>query len=52
MTGSQGRRCRMLMDDVKERIVFWKLKEDALDGKLGRTHSVRAYGPVVRQSTE
>jgi hypothetical protein len=28
MTGRQGRRCKQLLDDLKERRGYWKLKEE------------------------
>jgi hypothetical protein len=31
---------------------YWKLKEEALDRTLLKTHFGRGYGPVVRQTTE
>jgi hypothetical protein len=47
MTGRRGRRRRQLLDDLKEKRRYWKLKEKALDRTLWR-----GYGPVVRQTTE
>jgi hypothetical protein len=44
MTGRRGRRCKQLLDDLKEKTRYWKLKEEALFG--------RDYGPVVTQTTE
>jgi hypothetical protein len=37
---------------LKERRIYWKLKEEALDRTLWRTRFGRRYGPVVRQTTE
>ena len=34
VTGSRGRRRKQLLDDVKEKRGYWKLKEEALDGTL------------------
>jgi hypothetical protein len=31
MTGGLGRKCKQLLDDLKEKRVYWKLKEEALD---------------------
>jgi hypothetical protein len=31
MTGRRGRRRRQLLDDLKEKKRYWKLKEEALD---------------------
>jgi hypothetical protein len=52
ITGRRGRRCKQLLDDLKEKKIFWKLKEEALDCTLWRTRFGRGYGPVVRQTTE
>jgi hypothetical protein len=48
MTGRRGRRCKQLLDDVKEKRRYWKLKEEALDRTVWRTR----FGPVVRQTAE
>jgi hypothetical protein len=40
-----------LLDDLKEKRGYWKLKEDALDRILWRTRFVRVYGPVIRETT-
>jgi hypothetical protein len=52
MTGRRGRRRKQLLDDLKENIRYWKLKEEALDRTLWRTLFGRGYGPVVRQTTQ
>jgi hypothetical protein len=52
MTGRGGRRRKQLLDNLKETIRYWKLKEEALDRTLWRTRFGRGYGPVVRQTTE
>jgi hypothetical protein len=52
MTGRRGRRRKQLLDDLKEKKRYWKLKEEALDRTLWRTRFGRGYGPVVRQTTE
>jgi hypothetical protein len=52
MTGRRGRRRKQLLDDLKEKIKYWKLKEEALDRTLWRTSFGRGYGPVVRQTAE
>jgi hypothetical protein len=52
MTGRRGRRRKQLLDDLKEKKRYWKLKEEALDCTLWRTCFGRDYGPVVRQTTE
>jgi hypothetical protein len=52
MTGRRGRRRKQLLDDLKEKRRYWKLKEEALDRNLWGTRFGRDYGPVVRQTTE
>jgi hypothetical protein len=52
ITGRQGRRSKQLLDDLKEKRGYWKLKEEALDRTLWRTRFGRGYWPVVRQTTE
>jgi hypothetical protein len=52
MTGRRGRRLKQLLDNLKEKRRYWKLKEEALDRTLWRTHFGRGYGPVIRQTTE
>jgi hypothetical protein len=46
------RRRRPLLDDLKEKRVYSKLKKEALDRTLCRSRFGRSYGPVVRQTTE
>jgi hypothetical protein len=52
MTGRRGRRRKQLLDGLKEKRRYWKLKEEALDRTLWRTRFGRDYGPIVRQTTE
>jgi hypothetical protein len=52
MTGRRGRRRKQLLDDLKEKRRYWKLKVEALDRTLWRTCFGRGYGLVVRQTTE
>jgi hypothetical protein len=52
MTGRRGRRRKQLLDDLKEKKRYWKMKEEALDRTLWRTRFGRGYGPVVRQTAE
>jgi len=51
VTGRQGRRQKQILDEIKEMRSHWKLKEEALDCTLWRTHFGRGYGPVIRQTT-
>jgi len=50
--GRRGRRCKKLLDDLKERRGYSHLKEKALDGTIWRARFGRAFGPVVRQITK
>jgi hypothetical protein len=52
ITGRRGRRRKQLLDDLKKKRRYWKLKEEALDRTLWRTRFGRGYGPVVRQTTD
>jgi hypothetical protein len=52
MTGRRGTRRKQLLDDLKEKTGYWKLKEEALDRSQWRSRFERGYGPVVRQTTE
>jgi hypothetical protein len=51
VTGRQGRRCRKLLDDLKESRGYSHLKEEALDRTIWRARFGRGFGPVVRQAT-
>jgi hypothetical protein len=51
VTGRRGRRRKQLLNDLKDKREYWKLKEEALDRTLWRTRFGRSYGPVVRQTT-
>jgi hypothetical protein len=52
LTGRRGRRRKHLLDHLKGKRIYWKLKEEALDRTLWRTRFGRGYGPVVRQTAE
>jgi hypothetical protein len=52
ITERRGRRRKQLLDDLKEKKRYWKLKEESLDRILWRTRFGRGYGPVVRQTSE
>lgn len=41
-----------LLDELKEKRRYWKLREEALGLPKCRTCFGRSYGPVVRQTTE
>jgi hypothetical protein len=48
--GRRGRRHNQVLDDLKEKREYCKLKEEALDCTLWRTHCGRGYRPVIRQN--
>jgi hypothetical protein len=52
MIGRRGRRCKQLLDGLKEKRRYWKLKQEALQRTMWRTRFGRGCGPVVRQTTE
>jgi hypothetical protein len=45
MAGRRGKRNKQLLDDLKEKRRYWKLKEEALDRTLWRTRFGTGYGP-------
>ena len=51
-TGRRGRKSKQLFDDLKEKRVSWKLKEEALDHTVCWTRFGRGYAPVVRLTAE
>jgi hypothetical protein len=50
MVGRRGIRRKQLLDDLKQKRGYRKLKEEALDCAVCRTRFGRGYGPVVRQN--
>jgi len=52
VTARRGRRRKRLLDGLKEKRGYWKLKVEALDRILWRSGFGRAYGPVVRQTRD
>jgi hypothetical protein len=52
VTGRLGRRRKQLLDDLKKKRGYWKLKEEALDRTPWRTHFGKGYGPTTRQTTK
>jgi len=48
----RGRRCKQLLDDLKEKTGYWKLKEETLHRPLCRTPFGRGYGPVMWRTPE
>ena len=51
MKGRLGRRLKQLLDDVKEKKDYLKLKEEALDRTVRKTGFATVCGSVVRQFT-
>jgi hypothetical protein len=52
VTGRRGRKCRKLLDDLKERTGYSHLKEEDLDRTMWTARFGRGFGPVVRQTTK
>jgi hypothetical protein len=52
VTGRWGRRCRKLLDDLKERRGYSHLKEEAIDHTKWRAHFGRGFGLVIRQTAK
>ena len=48
--GRRGRRRKQLLDDLKEKREYCKLKEEALYRTVWRNGFVRGCGPVVRRT--
>jgi len=46
------KKCKQILDDLKEKRGFWKLKKEALDRTLWRTRLGRGNGSLVSQKTE
>ena len=47
-----ARRCKKLLDDLKDRRGYSLLKEEALDRTIWRHRFGGGFGPVVRHNTE
>ena len=52
VTRRRGRRRKKLLDDLKDRMGYSHLKEEALDSTTWRNRFGRGFGPVIRQNTE
>jgi hypothetical protein len=48
----RGRRCKKLLDDLKDKKGYSNLKEEVLDRTMWRNRFGRGFGPVVTQNTE
>ena len=47
VTRRLGRRCKKLLDDLKDRRGYCQLKEEAVDRTRWRNRFGRGFGPVV-----
>jgi hypothetical protein len=52
VTGRRGKRCKQLLDNLKETRRYWKLKEEALDCIPWRARFRRGYAHVVRPTSD
>ena len=52
VTRRRGRRCKKLLDDLKDRRGYSHLKEEALDRTMWRNRFGGDFEPVIRQNTE
>jgi hypothetical protein len=50
--GTRGRRLKQRLHVIKEMKGYWKSEEEALDRMVWGTRCGRAYGPVLRQTTD
>jgi hypothetical protein len=51
-TRRQGRKCKQLLNGLKEKRKYCSLKKEALERLLWRNSFQRVYGPVTRQNTQ
>jgi hypothetical protein len=52
VTRRKGRRCKKLLDDLKDRRGYSHLKEEALGRTVWRNRFAGGFEPVVRQNRE
>jgi len=52
VTGTQGRRHKQLLDDLKETTGYCKVKSETPGRTVWKTRFGRGYRPVLRQVTE
>ena len=52
VTGRRGRRRRKLLNELKERRGYSRLKKEALDRTMLRARFGRDFRPIVRQTTK
>jgi hypothetical protein len=50
VTGRRGRRLKQLLDDLKEKTGYWKLKQEALNQTVWRTCFGKGNGSGERQT--
>jgi hypothetical protein len=50
VTGRRGRKCKQLLDDLKEKRGYWKLKQEALNRSIWKNRFGRGYGPAERHT--
>jgi hypothetical protein len=50
--GRRGRRHKQLLDDLKEKRGYCKLKEEAIDRTAWETRFGGSCGPVIRQTAD
>jgi len=50
VTGRRGRRRKQLLDDLREKRNYWKVKEEALDRMLWRSRVESDYVTIIRQT--
>jgi hypothetical protein len=46
------KRGKQLLDGLKEKGGYWKMKEEAVDRNVWEIRLERSFGPSVRQNTE
>jgi hypothetical protein len=51
VTGRQERRCKQLLDNLKEKNGYWKLEDKAYDHTPWRSCFERGYGSVIRENS-
>ena len=52
VTGIRGKRCKQLLDYLKRKRGYYKLKEEALNSTMWETGFGRGYGTVIGQTKE
>jgi hypothetical protein len=52
VTEGRHRRRKQLLDDLKEKRVYWKLKDEALARTLRENQFGISYGPLLKQTAK